>query len=77
MRPGDPEGRVTAFLSSSETRAETEIKKGPKKLETMLRLIIERHVGGDRPLPDEAEAIRTSDEIVDLDEVKKSLLERS
>ena len=43
----------------------------------MLRLIIERYVEEDEPLLDEAEAIRIMDELVDLGEVKKRLLERS
>ena len=65
------------LLSSSEILVEIrEIKERLEKLETMLRFIIERHVEEDEPLPDEAEAIMTRDELVDLDEVKKRLLKR-
>jgi len=65
-------------LSSSEILVEIrEIKERLEKLESMLRFIIERHVEEDEPLPDEAEAIRMRDELVDLNEVKKRLLEKS
>ncbi len=65
-------------MSSSEILVEIrEIKERLEKLESMLRFIIERHVEEDEPLPDEAEAIRMRDELVDLNEVKKRLLEKS
>ncbi len=65
-------------MSSSEILVEIrEIKERLEKLEAMLRFIIERHVEEDEPLPDEAEAIRTRDELVDLNEVKRRLLGRT
>lgn len=76
MKPEDPR-EATAFLPSSKVLAEIrEIKERLEKLEAMSHFIIEKHIG-DKPLPDEAEAIRTSDELVNLDKVRKKLLERS
>ena len=65
-------------MAGSELLVELrEIREKLEKLETMLRFIIERHVEEDEPLPDEAEAIKAEDELVDLREVKEKLLGRS
>ncbi len=40
----------------------------------MLRFIIERNIREDEPLPDEIEAIKAEDELVDLDEIKRKLV---
>ena len=50
-----------------------EIKEKLTKVESMLRFIIEKNVGEEEPLPDEVEALESTDELVDLDEVKKQL----
>ncbi len=39
----------------------------------MLRFIIERNIEEVEPLPDEAEVIKSEDELVDLDEIKQKL----
>ncbi len=64
-------------MSSLELLSELrEIKENLAKVEAMLRLIIERGVEEEEPLPDEVEAIESSDELVDFDEVKQKLLEK-
>jgi len=40
----------------------------------MLRFIIEKNIEEEEPLPDEIEAIKSKDELVDLDEIKQRLL---
>jgi len=40
----------------------------------MLRLVVEKNLAEEEPLPDEVEAIQSRDELVDLDEVERKLL---
>jgi len=62
-------------LASSEIFLEIrEIKEKLARVESMLRFIIERNIGEDEPLPDEIEAIKAEDELVDLDEIKRKLM---
>ncbi len=65
-------------MSSSELLSEIkEIKERLARLELMLRFIIERNVGEEEPLPDELEAIESKDELIDIDEIKRKLMEKS
>ncbi len=65
-------------MSSSELLSEIkEIKERLARLELMLRFIIERNVGEEEPLPDEVEAIESKDELIDIDEIKRKLMEKS
>ncbi len=50
-----------------------EIKERLARVESMLRFIIEKNIVETEPLPDEVEAIKSEDELVDLDEVKRML----
>lgn len=62
-------------MASSEIFLEIrEIKEKLARVESMLRFIIERNIGEDEPLPDEIEAIKAEDELVDLDEIKRKLM---
>lgn len=62
-------------LSSSELLSEIrEIKRRLAQIESMLRLVVEKSLAEEEPLPDEVEAIQSRDELVDLDEVKRKLL---
>jgi len=62
-------------LISSELLLEIrEIKERLIRVESMLRFIIERNIEETEPLPDEIEAIKSEDELVDLDEIKQRLM---
>ncbi|RLG42016.1 MAG: hypothetical protein DRN78_03620 [Thermoproteota archaeon] len=50
-----------------------EIKKKLETLESMIRLLLERGIPEDEPLPDEIEAIESEDELISLEEARKSL----
>jgi len=64
-------------LSSSELLSEIkEIKERLAKLESMLRFIIERNIEEEEPLPDEIEAIESKDELIDINEIKRKLMEK-
>ncbi len=63
-------------MSSSELLSEIrEIKERLARVESMLRFIIEKNIEEVEPLPDEIEAIESEDELVDLDKIKRKLLE--
>jgi len=65
-------------LSSSELLSEIkEIKERLARLESMLRFIIERNIEEEEPLPDEIEAIESEDELIDINEIKRRLIEKS
>jgi len=65
-------------LSSSELLSEIkEIKERLARLESMLRFIIERNIEEEEPLPDEIEAIESKDELIDINEIKRKLIEKS
>jgi len=65
-------------LSSSELLSEIkEIKERLARLESMLRFIIERNIEEEEPLPDEIEAIESKDELIDINEIKRKLIEES
>jgi len=65
-------------LSSSELLSEIkEIKERLARLESMLRFIIERNIEEEEPLPDEIEAIESEDELIDINEIKRKLIEKS
>ncbi|MEB3780829.1 MAG: hypothetical protein GSR85_11485 [Desulfurococcales archaeon] len=65
-------------MSSSELLSEIkEIKERLARLESMLRFIIERNIEEDEPLPDEIEAIESKDELIDINEIKRKLIEKS
>ena len=62
-------------MSSPELLSEIrEIKERLARVESMLRFIIEKNIEEVEPLPDEIEAIKSKDELVDLDEIKRKLL---
>ncbi|RUM47752.1 MAG: hypothetical protein DSY37_01435 [Hyperthermus sp.] len=62
-------------MSSSELLSEIrEIKRRLAQIESMLRLVVEKDLAEEEPLPDEAEAIQSRDELVDLDEIRRKLL---
>ena len=50
-----------------------EIKERLARVESMLRFIIEKNIEEAEPLPDEVEAIKSEDELVDLDEIERKL----
>ncbi len=50
-----------------------EIKERLARVESMLRFIIEENIEEAEPLPDEVEAIKSEDELVDLDEIERKL----
>ena len=61
-------------MASSELLLEIrEIKERLARLESMLRFIIERNIEEAEPLPDEIDAIKSEDELIDLDEIKQKL----
>ena len=65
-------------MSSSELLSEIrEIKERLARLESMLRFIIERNIEEEEPLPDEIEAIESKDELIDINEIKRKLMEKS
>jgi len=65
-------------LSSPELLSEIkEIKERLARLESMLRFIIERNIEEEEPLPDEIEAIESEDELIDINEIKRKLVEKS
>jgi len=65
-------------LSSPELLSEIkEIKEKLARLESMLRFIIERNIGEEEPLPDEIEAVESKDELIDINEIKRKLIEKS
>ncbi|MCD6278854.1 MAG: hypothetical protein J7J11_04160 [Desulfurococcales archaeon] len=45
-----------------------EIKESLARVESMLRFIIEKNIEEVEPLPDEIEAVKSKDELVDLNE---------
>ncbi len=62
-------------MVSSEILSEIrEIKERLIRVESMLRFIIERYIEETEPLPDEIEAIKSEDELVDLDEIEQKLM---
>ncbi len=64
-------------MSSSELLSEIkEIKERLARLESMLRFIIERNIEEEEPLPDEVEAIESKDELIDINEIKRKLIEK-
>lgn len=71
-------GNVGGRLSSPELLSEIrEIKERLARLESMLRFIMEKGIEEEEPLPDEIEAIESKDELIDLNEVKRKLMEKS
>jgi len=52
-----------------------EIKERLAKVESMLRYIIEKNLEEEEPLPDEIEAIKSKDELIDLSDTKRKLAE--
>ncbi len=61
-------------MASSELLLEIrEIKERLARLESMIRFIIERNIEETEPLPDEIDAIKSEDELIDLDEIKQKL----
>jgi len=48
-----------------------EIKERLAKVESMLRYIIEKNLEEEEPLPDEVEAIKSKDELIDLSDIKR------
>ncbi len=65
-------------MSSIELLTEIrEIKERLARVESMLRFLIEKNIEEEEPTSDELEAIRSEDELVDLDEVKKILIDKS
>jgi len=65
-------------LSSPELLSEIkEIKERLARLESMLRFIIERNVEEEEPLPDEIKAVESKDELIDINEIKRKLIEKS
>ncbi|OYT57401.1 MAG: hypothetical protein B6U76_01110 [Desulfurococcales archaeon ex4484_217_2] len=52
-----------------------EIKERLAKVESMLRYIIEKNLEEEEPLPDEIEAIKSKDELIDLSDIKRKLAE--
>lgn len=65
-------------MSSPELLSEIkEIKERLARLESMLRFIIERGIEEEEPLPDEIEAIESKDELIDINEIKRKLVEKS
>ena len=67
-------GRIRRLASSELLSEIREIKERLAKLESMLRYIIERNIEEAEPFPDEVEAIRSDDELIDLNEIKQRLL---
>ena len=65
-------------MSGSELMSEIkEIKERLARLESMLRFIIERNIEEEEPLPDEIEAIESKEELIDINEIKRKLIEKS
>jgi len=65
-------------LSSPELLSEIkEIKERLARMESMLRFIIERNMEEEEPLLDEIEAIESKDELIDINEIKRKLIEKS
>ena len=65
-------------MSSIELLTEIrEIKERLARVESMLRFLIEKNIEEEEPTSDELEAIRSEDELVDLDEVRKMLIDKS
>ena len=48
-----------------------EIKRKLETIESMVRLLLERGIPEDKPLPDEVEAIESEDELISLDTIRK------
>lgn len=62
-------------MVSSELLSEIrEIKERLIRVESMLRFIIERNIEEAEPLSNEIKAIKSKDELVDLDEIKQRLM---
>ncbi|MCD6509689.1 MAG: hypothetical protein J7L11_04780 [Thermoprotei archaeon] len=65
-------------MSSSELLMEIrELKERLARVESLLRLLLERDVQEDEPLPDEVEAIESKEELVELEEIKERLCTKS
>ncbi len=54
-----------------------ELKERLARVESLLRLLLERDVQEDEPLPDEIEAIESKEELVELEEIKERLCTKS
>jgi len=52
-----------------------EIKERLAKVESMLCYIIEKNLEEEEPLPNEIEAIKSKDELIDLSDIKRKLAE--
>ncbi len=50
-----------------------DIRRKLETLESMVRLLLERGIPEDEPLPDEVEAIESEEELISLEEAKKLL----
>ncbi len=50
-----------------------DIKRKLETLESMVRLLLERGIPEDEPLPDEVGAIESEDELISLEDAKKLL----
>ena len=50
-----------------------DIKKKLETLESMVKLLLERGIPEDEPLPDEVEAIESEEELISLEDAKKLL----
>ncbi len=55
-------------MSSTELE---EIRRKLETIESMVRLLLEREIPEDEPLPDEIEAIESEDELISLEDVRK------
>ncbi len=55
-------------MSSTELE---EIRRKLDTIESMVRLLLERGIPEDEPLPDEIEAIESEDELISLEDVRK------
>ncbi len=50
-----------------------DIRRKLETLESMVKLLLERGIPEDEPLPDEVEAIESEDELISLEDAKKLL----
>ena len=50
-----------------------DIRRKLETLESMVKLLLERGIPEDEPLPDEIEAIESEDELISLEDAKKLL----
>jgi len=64
-------------MSSSELLMRIcELKQSLAAVESMLRLLLERSILEEEPLPDEVETIEAEDELVELEKLKKELAKK-